>query len=227
LCCKPDDQWGNYDCQVGNDLPQDCAKLYFRAIYDFPGNHFEFADRPDAACDFGAQGNQVPPYFRGRVCGTGQQFGCGNTNPNDPVYTLKIMPSMWPYCPNRPGCPCDSNPQAGEGTVVAGWARRVTDMSNLAVKYTQVVFKERDIASRYTGTVPSRTQDQYLINFLVAVDTEIIVTTNRQSGIYTPDGPVAACNPLLPPFFNATTNKTYPNPAFLSCLPSMQLSRRQ
>jgi len=89
-------------------------------------------------------------------------------------------------------------------------------MDNLALQYLDVT-TIRDISSSFLTTFPSRTQDPYLINFLVAVDTEIIIITKRQPGLYTPDGPLETCNPLLPPFFNGTTNETYPNPAFPAC----------
>jgi len=59
LCCQPEDQYGNYQCE-GGGLTSNGAGIYLSAITDNPGNYL--AGGTGAACNWASQG-----WYRSRT----------------------------------------------------------------------------------------------------------------------------------------------------------------
>jgi len=200
LCCKPDDKYGNYKCTTGS-FDGNAAGRYWNPIQDGPNSYL--LGGPNAASDWTLNS---PPYPNFRGVSTDQFEG-----PKD----LYLMPSMWPYCPFKPGCGCD-DPQPGKGVLVANWTRP-SSAADSALPLREITNK--DITSIKVRKSPSRSQDPYLVNYLLAVSRDITTTVNLQPTTYAPDGPSEVCPEMLPPYFNETTNESFPNPNYPACQP--------
>jgi len=118
---------------------------------------------------------------------------------------------MWPYCgsPYKPSCGCD-DPHPGQGTV-ANWTRP-SNTGDDALQFKDL--KHKDVTKSQVSRYPSRNQDPYLVDLLLAMSRDIITTVKIQRTPYVPDGPPKVCTQLLPSYFDPISNESIPNPKY-------------